>query len=408
VFNDINPANKGVYDRFGKVFDPNKNTADLINALPEWYKVGLRAITVGLQGGGPIHSFLDRSCIETNAFSSDGRTLNPDTWQRMVSIIKAADEIGMIIIVSFLYMSQLNYFDNDAAIIEASKTASKALCALNYDNVIIEVANEYDFLAKYKRDTVLTRPINVASWINKVREWTGGRFAIGCSGGLRADKVVIQASDVSLVHGNMKRRQELHDCVRSVHSWAPDQPIVINEDSPLFTQLEVAIDDHFSWGYYNTMTKQEPPCDWGITRGEDEYFAHRMAKVIGIKMPEMDENDMYLQGFEPAMTIEGGRYIRLASKNPEQIDRVKFYEDGELLDTAYSEPFMLYSRATWIQKPYFPKENAKKFSVKVFKLNGEILEFEQDLEVLDKVDPSKAHAFSPLNDFSAGFDSDVF
>ena len=34
-------------------WDPEANTDRLIYALPEWYGYGLRAFTVGLQGGGP-------------------------------------------------------------------------------------------------------------------------------------------------------------------------------------------------------------------------------------------------------------------------------------------------------------------------------------------------------------------
>ena len=42
------------FARFGhEVFDPAANTDRLIAALPDWYAHGLRAFTVGLQGGGP-------------------------------------------------------------------------------------------------------------------------------------------------------------------------------------------------------------------------------------------------------------------------------------------------------------------------------------------------------------------
>ena len=401
-FNDINPANKGVYDRFGKKFDPDRNTQDLIASLKEWYDVGLRASTVGLQAGGPIYSFTDWACIETGASSRDGKEMNSDTWRRMCEIIKAADEIGMLVIVSFFYQGQFQYFEDDTAILEASKTASRALCELDYDNVIIEIANEYETLGMHNENTKLGKHENMAVWIGKVREWTKGRFAIGSSCAFHADKRVIEAGDVSLIHGNTKRRQELHDEVRTVRKMGPDKPIVVNEDSPLFTQLEVAIDDHFSWGYYNTMTKQEPPCDWGITPGEDRYFAYRMAKVIGIKMPALEEDSMYLQGFEPEMTIDDGRYIRVASKNPELIDRVRFYEDDVLLDTAYAEPFMLESRMTWIQEPYYPNPDAKKFTAKIKMLDGSERELVQDLTVLKKADKNKAHKPSPFNDPTGG------
>jgi hypothetical protein len=382
IFNDINPANAGKYDRFGKIFDPDENTLGLIKVLPEWYRCGLRAFTVGIQGGGPIYSYEDWGVINTGAFSSDGRHIDERCWERLTSLIKAADDIGMLVIVSYFYQAQLQYFKDDAAILEAAKTATKKLCELEYDNIIIEVANEYDTLQMHAPGTALYRHENMASLIRKVREWCGGRFAVGSSNGYRADKRVIEASDVSIIHGNMKRRQELHDFARKIREWGPDKPIVVNEDSPLFTQLDVAIEDHFSWGYYNTMTKQEPPCDWGITKGEDEYFACRMASVIGIKMPDIPEDSVYLQGFEPHMTIDGGRYIRLASKHPEQIDRVYFYEDGELVDTSYAEPFMVYGEMTWIQKPYYPKAGAKEFAAEVHRLDGRIIRLTQSLENL--------------------------
>lgn len=288
----------------------------------------------------------------------------------------------MLVIVSFFYQAQIQYLENDGAILEASKTACQALRELEYDNVIIEIANEYNILDAHVKDTALIKGKNMAAWIRKVREWTDGRFAVGSSaGGIYADKEVILASDISLVHGNTARRQELHDFVRRIRSWKPEQPVVVNEDSPLFTHLEVAVEDHFSWGYYNNMTKQEPPCDWGITRGEDEYFAQRLSGLIGISRPDM-ENEVYLQGFEPEMTIAGGRYVRAACRRPELIDRVRFYEDDTLLDVAYAEPFMLYSQATWIQEPYFPSKGAAAFRAEVVMLDGQVEILRQNLKDL--------------------------
>lgn len=373
VFDDANPDHVGKYDRFGRKFDRDRNTEELVRALPAWYKAGLRAITVGLQAGGPIYTFEDWGCIQTNAFSRDGRRLNQNTWSRLVKIIEAADELGMLVIVSLFYQAQIQYLENDGAILEASKTVCDALKELAYDNIIIEIANEYNILDAHVKDTALIKGKNMAAWIGKVREWTDGRFAVGSSaGGIYADQEVILASDISLVHGNTARRQELHDFVRKVRSWKPEQPVVVNEDSPLFTHLEVAVEDHFSWGYYNNMTKQEPPCDWGITRGEDEYFAQRLSGLIGINRPEAG-NEFYLQGFESEMTIAGGRYVRVTGRRPELVDRVRFYEDDTLLDVAYAEPFMLYSQATWIQEPYFLSKDAKEFKAEVVLYDGQVV-----------------------------------
>lgn len=235
----------------------------------------------------------------------------------------------------------------------------------------------------HAKETSLHRHDNMAPWIAKVREWSGGKFAVGSSmTGGGADERVIRASDIILIHGNQARREELNSLVRQIRKWESDKPIVVNEDSPLITQVDVAIENHFSWGYYNDMTKQEPPCDWGVTKGEDEYFALRIADAIGIEVPE-SEQEIYLQGFEKDMSIEGGRFIRVASRHPEQIDRVRFYEDGKLLDISYAEPFMIYATATWIQLPYIPKEGAEIFTAEVVKLDGTVLKLTQDLKKVE-------------------------
>ena len=54
IFDDKADAQR--YNRFGRVFNPEKNTDELIAALPQWYRYGLRAFTVGLQGGGPFYT----------------------------------------------------------------------------------------------------------------------------------------------------------------------------------------------------------------------------------------------------------------------------------------------------------------------------------------------------------------
>ena len=124
-----------------------------------------------------------------------------------------------------------------------------------------------------------------------------------------------------------------------------NRPIVCNEDSPRFTQLKVALKTHTSWGYYNNHTKQEPPADWSITRGEDQFFAQRMAEGIGLKVPDIPLVDQfYLQGFEENNTTQNKRWIRLASLYPERIDYVEFFRNGQRFDIAFEEPY--YTRAS--------------------------------------------------------------
>lgn len=59
------------------------------------------------------------------------------------------------------------------------------------------------------------------------------------------------------------------------------------QDDAARTAVQDAINDYMipngvSWGYYNNMTKQEPPVVWGIKNDEDWFFAMRMAQSLGI------------------------------------------------------------------------------------------------------------------------------
>lgn len=144
----------------------------------------------------------------------------------------------------------------------------------------------------------------------------------------------------------------------------------------MLTQLAVAVETHTSWGYYNNATKQEPPANWNITAGEDEFFCKRLFGYIhDTKMP----NELYLQGFEKDTNINEKRYIRVASLYPREIDFVRFYEDDTLLDTAFEEPFFLYALTTWEQKPYLKTPSAKEFIAEVHMTNGEVKLLKQQL-----------------------------
>jgi hypothetical protein len=125
---------------------------------------------------------------------------------------------------------------------------------------------------------------------------------------------------------------------------------VCNEDSQAIGQLQVAFKTGVSWGYYNNMTKQEPPTDWGITQGEDTFFAWRLATGLGIDVPKIPkEEQYYLQGLEPGWAYGGQRWVRLASLYPETVDSVDFYCNDEPVYTAYDEPFSVYFHSNWRQ-----------------------------------------------------------
>jgi len=347
VFDD--KADRKRFDRFGKIFDPDQNTDALIAALPEWYQYGLRAITVGFQGGWPVFT-VDVRTIDNNPFGSDGSKLDEAYAARMDRLIRAADELGMVVIVNILYWAQTLRLKDGRAIMAALQNAAAFLKEGAYTNVIIDVANEYDIDA-WKDHPLVRSPECMQLLIDFVRKESGGMPVGSSGGGGTIHRPVIDASDVVLVHGNGLTRGQYYDFICRVLEMAPDKPIVCNEDSPCFSRLEIAKGTHTSWGHYDNFTKQEPSYDWGITPGQDFFFARRMARTVGIDVPELPLHDQfYLQGFEPNAEVNGQRWIRLAAEYPEKVDHVNFYRNGRLIYTSYDEPFFLFRETTWIQR----------------------------------------------------------
>lgn len=372
VFDD--KADPARFARFGyDTFDPSAHTDGLIAALPEWYSYGLRAFTVGFQGGGPFFT-VKNPTIDNNPFGEDGKQLDPAYAERMDRLIKGADEVGMVVIVSYLYGGQTNRLRDGRAIRDAVITASRFLKEGGYTNVIIETVNEQN-IHWFDDQPLIQSSQGTAILLDLARKESGG-MPVGCSGGGDyANREVAEASDVILIHGNGCTRQKYYNLIQKVRSWNLNKPIVCNEDSQAIGQFEVAFKTRTSWGYYNDMTKQEPPADWSVTPGEDTFFARRMAEGIGISLPPLPKEEQYhLHGLEPLMEYEGKRWLRLGSLYPETINYVDFYRNGELIYTAYDEPFLLYFQGTWIQGPYVVQPDDKEWKAVIHLRNGEILE----------------------------------
>lgn len=373
VFDDKQDVKR--FDRFGKLFSPEQNTDELIAALPQWYEKGLRAITVGFQGGGPCYT-IGNYTIDNNPYSENGTQIDPAYLSRMDRIIRAADDLGMIVIVSLLYSSQTRFLKDDRAVIQAVKAACNWLRDEQFTNVIIEVANEQD-IPDFKMHPIVFDEREVVELMDVAKRESGG-LPVGCSRtGGAFDAGIAAASDVILIHGNGLSSQQFYDLIQKAKAVRPERPILCNEDSQALSRMSVAFREGVSWGYFNDTTKQEPPAYWEITKGEDEFFAKRLAISLGIEPePSTLEEQFYLQGLEPHMTYEGKRWIRLASLYPERIDYVEFYRDGALLCRAYDESYMVNSVGnTWLQEPYTePVEKGQVWKAKVFLYSGDVVE----------------------------------
>lgn len=367
VFDD--KADPARFNRFGREFETEQNTRDLIASLPQWYSCGLRAITVGFQGGGPCYT-TDNKTIDNNPYGADGRSIDPAYIDRMDRLIRAADALGMVLIVSFLYPGQLPRLQDEQAVIDAVRSAARFLKEQQYTNVMIEVCNEMDM---DKAHPIVHQPAGMVQLIELARHESGGMpVSCSCAGGVSFPEIS-QASDYILIHGNGCTRQQLYNLIGKVRQESPGKPVLCNEDSSAIGQLQVAFDTHTSWGYYNNISKQEPPADWSVNPGEDHFFAHRMARGIGIAVAEIPEPGQYLlQGVE--LAARGIYWLRVAALYPEKVDRVDFYLNGTKVQTCYDEPFMLNFCTNFYQLPWHRKAPKEHWSAVISLRDGSSIE----------------------------------
>lgn len=334
------------FTRFGQEWDADRNTDNLIAALPEWYKYGLRAFTVGFQGGGPCFT-IPNSEIQSSPYAYDGSKIDYKAINRMERIIMAADKLGMVVIVSCFYSGQIRYLRDDDAVLRAVKQVANWLRDQKFTNVILEIANEHN-LKDYEPYPSIRTEEGMCKTIQMARKESGG-IPVGSSTlGISYSEKVAMMSDVNIIHGNNLSRQQLYNKIMKAKQLSV--PVLCNEDSQAVSRLGVTFATGVSWGYYNNLTKQEPPTKWGIQKGEDLFFAYRMAEGLGIPVEPLPQEDWYyLQGLEPDMIYEGKRWIRMASLYPETIDHVCFYKNDRLVYIAYDDPFLVNYEKNWQQ-----------------------------------------------------------
>src|SRR5579883_449573 len=105
IFDDLNPdtRQRWAYPDTG-VWDPDRNTSEFVEMLPEYRRHGLLAVTICLQGGCPEGYCKNQPWINS-AFTAYGE-LRPDYLGRLERILTRLDELGMVAIVGLFYFGQ--------------------------------------------------------------------------------------------------------------------------------------------------------------------------------------------------------------------------------------------------------------------------------------------------------------
>ena len=298
IFDDQNPATAGQWAYPDtKKWDPDRNTREFIEAMPEWRRRGLLAFTINLQGGSPQGYSKDQPWLNS-AIQPDG-SLREDYLKRLERILTRADELGMVAIVGYFYFGQDSHVRDEAAVVRATEDSTRWLLNRGFRNVLVEVNNECNVHYHHP----ILQPARVHELIERVRDISvnGRHLLTGTSygGGTVPSENVVRVSDFLLMHGNgVTNSTRISDMVRAARNVPGyrGQPILFNEDDHFnFDQpqnnFSAAVATHASWGYFDyrmagesfTDGYQSVPVNWGISSPRKRGFFKLLGEITGEK-----------------------------------------------------------------------------------------------------------------------------
>lgn len=278
VFDDANPetAKQWAYPDSG-VWDPERNVGDFIAALPEYRRHGLLAVTVGLQGGGSVYRPEIYENYINSAYEPDG-TFKPAYFERLLRVIQAADALGMIVIVNYFYVKHARRLEGETTARKITEGVTDWLLRTGYRNLLVDVANESADWWKVPH----FQPENIHKLIEIVQETRldGRRLLAGSStsGGEALPTGRWQVvEDFHMPHGNGLKPEALRKKLQrfkagEIYQKHP-KPILINEDSVFVENLEAAVDEYASWGFYHQGygSQYKDRMDWTVQEREELF-----------------------------------------------------------------------------------------------------------------------------------------
>ncbi len=278
IFDDECPETRPLwrYPDTGE-WDADRNTDEFCAHLPEYRAHGLLAVTVGLQGGGGVFRPDVYDNYLNSAFRPDGSLKQP-YLDRLLRVLRAADEAGMVVIVNYFYWKQVQRIRDDAVLRSVTERVTDWLLGTGHRNILVDVANES---APFWRRPAL-EPGDIHEFIGIVQAVTlGGRRLAAASSSGGGDSVAVgrwlEVEDFHLPHGNGLTPEGLAAKLRRLKESDEFRrrpcPIVVNEDSVFVENLEAAVAEGCSWGFYcqGYGSDYRDRMDWTV-RGREERF----------------------------------------------------------------------------------------------------------------------------------------
>ena len=238
-------------------FDPEANTDELIRRIPEYSTSGVRAFTVGLQGGMPGYEGAKNS-----AFEADG-ALRPAYLARVRRMIEACDAGGLVVILGCFYQRQDQVLRDDEAVKAGVVNVARWIKNSGFANVVLEIANEFPH-SGFDRP-ILRSSAGEAELVRLARQSAPGLLvSTSGMGDGRLAEVVAKECDFLLIHFNGVPAEQIPARIAELRKF--NRPIVCNEDDKrgelAVRAAELSVAGGASWGLMLEQHNQHFPFEF--------------------------------------------------------------------------------------------------------------------------------------------------
>jgi hypothetical protein len=251
---NVRMVNAVFEDRKRPRFDADRNTGAFLAQLPAYVRHGVRAFTIGLQGGFPGYEGAVNS-----AFRPDG-SLRPSYLRRVRRVIEACDRSGAVVILGCYYQRQDQVLKDEKAVKAGVVNVVKWIQAAGFTNVVLEIANEFPHRGFDHR--ILRTAGGQVELLRLARKTMPGLLVStsGIGDGRLPDEVA-RASDFLLVHWNGVPLAAIPKRIATLKKFG--KPIVCNEDAKVGKRgaraAEAAVAHGVSWGLMREDLNQKFP-----------------------------------------------------------------------------------------------------------------------------------------------------
>lgn len=249
-------------------FDAAANTDAFISQIPSYVAHGVRAFTIGLQGGMPGYEGAVNS-----AFRADG-SLRPEYLERVHKVIDACDRAGVVVILGCYYQRQDQLLEDEAAVRAGVVQVAEWLRRGGFGNVVLEIANEFGHGGF--NHPLLRSPSGQAELIRLAKR-THPELLVSTSGlghGTVHDEVA-QGSDFLLIHFNNTALEDYPARIELLKRHG--KPIVCNEDDKLHEAgaqaARTCVAAGASWGLMAEPVNQRHPFRFSGAADDPEVYA---------------------------------------------------------------------------------------------------------------------------------------